>query len=642
MSSESSSTGSVDDQTEPSAALAFQETNSVNSSTDRSDELDERVHDRVLEFEREYPELADLPLSTQHGRKLRRIVTDADWNDEWVDPDDPTENAFTVTELERRSAATWGEAVACFLSAHADYEGLTGIFSNQDGDSIEVPFSDAWGEEYNKKQYARAQALQRQIGGGERPSGNDSVPEWGDPATVMLTLTSSSKPGSERVSPVDHLDRVHDSWSYDGVRDTLRNTLEYHLDLDPDQWGYWLQSEPHGLGKNSGMNACYTHIHVGVYLDFDAVNCSAHGLGREMERVIDKHVSVCDGASISGHDYRTVDSYTDSEGCISVNTDVADLGCYMAAYMGGYTEDLLEKPIQYIAWGAIYWAAARRRTSRSVTVNHAIRADACQQRAESDSSNQSVDHGTDVIWNHHHGPDVVCACCESGFGIDQGRLDEPLAETEPEPESDDESHSESDGQPVPPSDMSLADRWPSASAAASIGESPEKTMIRKRVKKYLRNRSADNPSPARVLGHLGIDPVYSSHVREVLDGEVEKPSESAKPSPDELGECWELDAIVDSDGEEHRPGEGGIDMKPLHLPVKEIIQNTRLRHDLASGEVFRNDGTGVSSHDPEVIAQQFTNSGITDPSVAERMLTVEDYNDNDRECMKPPAESATQ
>jgi len=27
--------------------------------------------------------------------------------------------------------------------------------------------------------------------------------------------------------------------------------------------------------------------------------------------------------------------------------------------MGGYTEDLLDKPIEYIAWGAVYWSAAR-------------------------------------------------------------------------------------------------------------------------------------------------------------------------------------------------------------------------------------------------------------------------------------------
>jgi len=54
--------------------------------------------------------------------------------------------------------------------------------------------------------------------------------------------------------------------------------------------------------------------------------------------------------------------------------------------MGGYTGDLLDKPIEYIAWGAVYWSAARRRTSRSQTVNQAIRADRCEQRAENEES----------------------------------------------------------------------------------------------------------------------------------------------------------------------------------------------------------------------------------------------------------------
>jgi hypothetical protein len=638
MSSESPSTGSVDDQAEPSAALAFQETNSVNSSTGESDELDERVYERVLEFEREYPELAKLPLSTQHGRKLRRIVTEAEWTDEWVEPDEPTERAFTVTELERRSAATWAEAVSCFLSAHVDYEGLTGIFSNQDGETIEVPFSDAWGEEYNKKQYARAQALQRQIGGGERPSGCESVPEWEDPVTVMLTLTSSSKPDSERVPPVDHLDRIHNSWSYDGVRDALRNTLEYHLDLDSDQWGYWLQAEPHGLGEDPGMNACYTHVHVGVYLDFSPISCSAHELGGEMERVIEKHLSVCDGATIAGHDYRSIEDYTDSEGCISVNTNVADLGCYLAAYMGGYTEDLLEKPIQYIAWGAIYWAAARRRTSRSVTVNHAIRADACQQRAESDSSNQSVDHGTDVIWNDHHGADVVCPCCESGFGINQDRLDEPISDVDVG--NDQQSEQEQEAKSL--SEMSLAERWPSASNAASVGESIVHTRIRKRVNQFLRAHSVPDPSVAFVLGKLNIDPSQENFVREIMEGQTNTPRDTYNNESQELGGNWELTAIVDGDGEEHTPGEGGVDMKPLHLPMECIVENTRLQHERKKGEHVYCQKCNVAlpgGEDHRTYAAHFAfDHGFTQPRVVESFLEITDHYDLGRSCMRRPSE----
>jgi len=97
--------------------------------------------------------------------------------------------------------------------------------------------------------------------------------------------------------PGDQMDAIHDAFSYGGVRDTLRNVMEYHLDLDPDQWGYWLQAEPHGMGaasksdEDAGPNACYTHIHVGVYFDggrFDDLRPVAS----EFERVIDKHLEV--------------------------------------------------------------------------------------------------------------------------------------------------------------------------------------------------------------------------------------------------------------------------------------------------------------------------------------------------------------
>jgi len=70
-----------------------------------------------------------------------------------------------------------------------------------------------------------------------------------------------------------------------------------------------------------------------------------------------------------------------------MNADVGNLDpTSRRTWVGGYTEDLLDKPIEYIAWGAVYWSAARRRTSRSQTVNQAIRADRCEQRAENEES----------------------------------------------------------------------------------------------------------------------------------------------------------------------------------------------------------------------------------------------------------------
>jgi hypothetical protein len=405
-----------------SASRPSKETNSVNPAQEESEEYEELVHERVIEFMQEYPELANLPLSRKHGRKLRRIVTEAEWRDKWVEPEDPMENAFKITELKRREAATWVDALSAFLTAHTRYEGLLARFSNNDGDSFEIPLVDAWGEEYAKKSYARAMALQRQMAGGDRPSGGEAVAAWTKPATAMLSLTCSSVPDGTRLPPVEHFDALHDSFSYDGVRDSLRNTMEYHLDLDSDEWGYWLQTEPHGMGAaassdgSPGANACYTHLHVGIY--FDAVDLNLSTVGSELERVIDKHVEVCEYASFDAHDYTTVKDYVEnSDGCISLNLDVSNMGSYLATYMGGYTEELLEKPIEYLAWGAIYWSAARRRTSRSRVVTMAIQADACQQRSENHETKQTDDHGEHVEWNDGRGPDVVCACCGSGWAV---------------------------------------------------------------------------------------------------------------------------------------------------------------------------------------------------------------------------------
>jgi len=133
------------------------------------------------------------------------------------------------------------------------------------------------------------------------------------------------------VTPGDQMDAIHDAFSYGGVRDTLRNVMEYHLDLDPDQWGYWLKAEPHGMGaasksdEDAGLNACYTHIHVGVYFDggrFDDLRPVAS----EFERVIDKHLEVCDPAGWSAHNYDAIDDYLhEDNGCISMNADVGNL-----------------------------------------------------------------------------------------------------------------------------------------------------------------------------------------------------------------------------------------------------------------------------------------------------------------------------
>ncbi|WP_224447019.1 hypothetical protein [Haloprofundus salilacus] len=534
--------GSVDSRTTDGSATTLAVDDAVSSL-----ELEERVHERVLEFIEEYPELADLPLSRTHGRKLRRIVTEAEWRDATVEPVEPHEDSFEVTELAERSASTWSDALSAFLTAHTRYRGLLARFSNDSGDQIEIPLTDAWGEEYSKKQYARALALQRQMAGGERPSGGKSVAAWENAATAMVTLTGSSVPDGSRLPPVDFLDSLHDSFSYNGVRDTLRNTMEYHLGLDADEWGYWLQAEPHGVGGDGGMNACYTHLHVGIY--FDAGQLEIHRVEKELRRVVEKHVGVCEYANESAH-----------RDAISVNESVENMGSYLATYMGGYTEELLEKPVEYLAWGAVYWSAARRRTSRSQLLNDAIAADACQQRAEYEGANQSDDHGDSVVWNDANGLDVVCECCGSGWMIDQTRLDEPIPDA-------DVADAVADGG-SDEANLTLSQRWPSATAAAAVGETTLRAKIRSRVESWLEHHPDEQPSVPRLLGDLSLDPVrHRAIVNDVLQG-VQPKQESFRRTS--LDSEWQLEAIVDRDGKEHQPGGGGIDMATLHLPVDEF------------------------------------------------------------------------
>lgn len=680
------------------AALAVQETNFVNSSPpqiplsaknkNRLEQTDSRVIERVAEFAAAYPDLAQQPVSETHGRRLREEATNPKFIEQWVSPEDELKNAFKILEEEKREAVTWLRLLHRFLLAHSDYEGLAGRFepvADHKDDEFYVEFNDAWGPDYMDREYARAKALDRQVSGGTLPTGSVTEPEWENPATCMLTLSASSIPSGNRLPGVDHLDQVHDSFTKEGVRQTLRNTLEYHLGLDNDDSGYWLQAEPHGAGsyadpdKTPGPNACYTHVHVAVY--FDAADLVGdlqedteeyqqrwESIGSEFERVIDKHLAECPSAGRSAHNYEKIDSYLhDDDGCISLNPNVENLGSYLAAYLGGYKGDLFERSIEYIAWGALYWATARQRTTRSQRVNHAIRADACQQRAESPHSEQTLDHGETVEWNHSHGPDVVCSSCGSGWQIDQDRLEEPTPDqTVSDALADDSStqtvradgglghaddqvaeselagDQDDDQENTPPG--SLADRWPTADSAFRVGESLDKAAVRGKVEDYLKTNQLEeieDLSVPRLLGQLSINPIHADYVVGLLDGTADDDLvETFRRNSGNAIDEWELVAIVDSDGEEHTPGNGGVNMQPLNLPVQNIVQNTRLRHDLAKGEHYYDRKTGVAFSGgcpPENVARFFVEEyGITDPRVADSVLGISDHYNLDRDCMAHP------
>ena len=106
-----------------------------------------------------------------------------------------------------------------------------------------------------------------------------------------------------------------------------------------------------------------------------------------------------------------------------------------------------------------------------------------------------------------------------------------------------------------------------------------------------------------ILAYLSTDPSYGEFVGEILDGETEPGSEAFGRRSKEPAFGYELKTIVDRDGNEHELGGGDINMVPLESPIANVIQNTRLQHDLAQKEIFRDERTNVSSHNQSISCQ---------------------------------------
>ena len=166
----------------------------------------------------------------------------------------------------------------------------------------------------------------------------------------------------------------------------------------------------------------------------------------------------------------------------------------------------------------------------------------------------------------------------------------------------------------------------------STGESPERARIREKVQNWLAERPDTDPSVPRLLGDLRIDLQYAEFVADVLDGH--EPATESFRRPTDTTE-WHLEAIVDADGEEYEPAGGGVDMVELHLPVRHLLQETRLQYPLKSGEVFRCGDCNLAVNQAELMARHFAEEhGYHNPRNAGSVLIVEDYYDNQRECMK--------
>jgi hypothetical protein len=76
-------------------------------------------------------------------------------------------------------------------------------------------------------------------------------------------------------------------------------------------------------------------------------------------------------------------------------------------------------------------------------------------------------------------------------------------------------------------------------------------------------------------------------------------------------------------------------MVSLHLPVRHLLQDTRLRHSLKSGELWRCSICQIGIHDAEWMARHLASNHATHQAdCADSILIVEDYYNHRRECLK--------
>jgi hypothetical protein len=432
----------------------------------------ERYRDRVFE-----------PLSETHGRKLREeCLAEPETVERTVETGEHAERV--VSETVAQGAIPWIGAIAEMLEWYEGYRDRSlrlgrGSEVRGDHESFLVDMDNSLTPAYQSKQYARLNAFKRQFIGGEYPNGEEVEGEFSDPVTVLFGLTSSSLRDDEsHRPPVDHDREIREAWkgSSGSVKRTLRYVLEDCLGLETGEYAWWWQSEPHP-GPEKAATA-YSHSHPVVVFDGAAVSDEAAATDPETYRpVVAKHVAECEGAGWEAHGLDDAVSVREAD-------DIEDFASYVAEYLSvAPDDDLLERSDEYLMWAASQWATTTQKYSRSKWATAAVKADACEQQAMDPEAEQTRRHGQAVVraeGNVSHR--FECAECGSAHGIDQSeeslarhRLDgaatAPSASASAVAATDGGEVVEADsgGESGDESGRTLAERWPSARSAGSVG-----------------------------------------------------------------------------------------------------------------------------------------------------------------------------
>ena len=442
--------------------------------------------ERVAGLLAEYPDRMNTPLSEQHGRKIREsLLDDPVTVTRTVDVAEGEE--LELAETVSRDALPLVSAVVDLLEAYEGYRDKQLRMAKGYGEAKEdflVDLGISFDPAYQSKTYAKISALERQFVGGEYPNGGSVEGAFEEPMTALFGLTASSYrragSASSGLRPfVDHDRGIREAWSGSSgsVKRSLRYVLNDVLGLEPGKdYAWWWQSEPH---PGDGAAAGYSHSHPVVIFDAAAASIPAESITAETFRpVVAKHVETCEGAEWSGHDL---------DKAVTVNQpgEIDDFASYVSKYLAvGPDKDLLERSDEYLMWAASQWATSTQKYSKSDTATWAIDADKCEQRFLDPETEQDHQHGERVDrasdYLRKRGVRWVCSECGSPHGIDQSerslarmRLSgSEMAETRPVVADGGEVvESEGDGgsgDDSPP--QTLQGRWPSATAAARVGE----------------------------------------------------------------------------------------------------------------------------------------------------------------------------
>lgn len=353
------------------------------------------------------------PVSVEHGRKVREEAL-AEPEVDMVEYEVGNGEAVTVENTVERETVPLIQVVEELLRWYEGYRDkylrmVRGNGYSEEREAFLVELDNSFEPGYQEGTLAKLKGLQRQTVGGEYPDGFEAEGEFIQPVTVMMSLTASGVSADGTPRPVvDHERGIREAWSgsRSSVKRTLRYVLEDKLGLNPEDYVWWFQTEPH---PGDGPNAGYAHAHPVVILDL--AEASVGSVSAEMFRpVIAKHVAECPGAEWSGHGL-------DDAVEVKLPEEIGDWASYVAEYVAVDTEtDLLERSDEHLIYAAAMWASTSQKYSKSGTATAAVEVDKCHQQYFDDEARQDFDHGEEV---RRGDGEIVCKGCGESFGVNQ-------------------------------------------------------------------------------------------------------------------------------------------------------------------------------------------------------------------------------